>query len=221
MDLNEFRIAVFRAGLKRAADGAAGADHRHGRFAEHQSAATAGQDHRVSGKGADLHADQILTDATAADARIVQDRPQKVPELVFSDVPLRLPAADLFVQCVQQLLARRRSGEGRPFVHRAAEPPSIQVALLRAIERHAQAVHQIDDLRPPVRHLIDGRLVLQKVAAVHGVVKVLPLAVARLPRQIVARIDAALGTHAVRTLDGRQTHQVHVDAQFGQPHGGG
>ena len=38
--------------------------------------------------------------------------------------------------------------------------------------------------------------------------------------QIVDAVDAALGTDAVRALDRRQAHQVDVDAQLGQLHGG-
>jgi len=63
--------------------------------------------------------------------------------------------------------------------------------------------------------------VLQEVAAVDRVVEVLPFAVARLPRQVVAGVDAALSADAVRTFDRPQAHQVHVDAHFGQSHGGG
>jgi len=63
--------------------------------------------------------------------------------------------------------------------------------------------------------------VLQEIAAINGVVEVFPLAVTGLARQVVARVDASLGTDTVRTLDGRQAHQVHVDAHFGQSHGGG
>ena len=69
-------------------------------------------------------------------------------------------------------------------------------------------------------HLLDGRLVLQEIAAIDRVVEVLPLAVAQLPRLIVAAVDAALGTDAVRAFDRRQAHQVDGNSQFGQFHGG-
>ena len=72
----------------------------------------------------------------------------------------------------------------------------------------------------PVGHFLDRRLMLQEVAAVDGVVEVQPLVVALLPRQVVDAVDAALGADAVRALDRREAHQVDVDAQLGQLHGG-
>ena len=59
---------------------------------------------------------------------------------------------------------------------------------------------------------------LQKIAAIDGVVEVQPLVVALLPRQIVDAVDAALGADAVRALDRHQAHQIDVDAQLGQLH---
>ena len=61
---------------------------------------------------------------------------------------------------------------------------------------------------------------IQKVAAVDGIVQVLPLAIAQLPGLIVATIDPALSTNAVRAFDRRQADQVDLDAQFGKLHGG-
>ena len=75
-------------------------------------------------------------------------------------------------------------------------------------------------LRAPVGHFLDRRLMLQKVAAVDGVVEVQPLVVALLAREVVDAVDAALGADAVRALDRRQAHQVDVDAQLGQLHRG-
>ena len=106
--------------------------------------------------------------------------------------PLDVPAADLLVERVEQLLAGRCAGEGGPFEERAAEAALVAEAFLRAVERDAEAVHQVDDLRPLVDHLLDGRLVLQEVAAVDGVVEVEPLAVALLAGEVVDRVDAAL-----------------------------
>ena len=71
---------------------------------------------------------------------------------------------------------------------------------------------------PQSHHFLDRRLVLQEVAAVDGVVEVQPLVVALLPREVVDAVDAALGADAVRALDGREAHQVDVDAQLGQLH---
>ena len=73
--------------------------------------------------------------------------------------------------------------------------------------------------RGPVGHFLDRRLVLEEIAAVDGVVEVLPLAVAQLPRQVVDAVDAALGADAVRALHGQEAHEADVALQFGQFHG--
>ena len=61
---------------------------------------------------------------------------------------------------------------------------------------------------------------MEKVASVDGVVEMFPLVVTELASLVVDGVDTALSTHAVRTLDRRQAHQVDVDLQFGQLHRG-
>jgi hypothetical protein len=129
-----------------------------------------------------------------------------------------MPAADLFVECVQELLARCCAGKCGALKQRAAESPPIEIALGRAIERHAQPVHQVDDFRPPIGHFFHRRLMLQKIAAIDRVVEVQPFVVALLPRQVVDAVDAPLGTDTVRPLHRHQAHQVDVDPQLGQLH---
>ena len=64
-------------------------------------------------------------------------------------------------------------------------------------------------------------LVLQEIAAIDRVVKVLPLVIAQLPSLIVTGVDAALRAHAVRPLDRRETDQVDLNTYFGEFHGAG
>ena len=87
--------------------------------------------------------------------------------------------------------------------------------LLRAVERHAHAVEEVDDARRPVRHLVDGGLLRQEVAAVDGLLEVLPLAEALLACHVVAGVDAALGAHRVAALDGDDAEEVDLDAELG------
>ena len=179
-------------------------------------------DHQGVGReGADLHRHQVLAHAAAAAARLVDHRAEKIPVLVLADVPGDFPAADLLVQGVDQLLAGRGPGEGRPLVERAAEAALVAKALGRAVEGHAQPVHEVDDLGGPVGQFLDRRLVLQEVAAVDGVVEVLPFAVAQLPRQVVDAVDAALGADAMRAFHRQEAHDAHVAFQLGQLDGGG
>ncbi len=87
-------------------------------------------------------------------------------------------------------------------IERAAEPPLVAKSLRRAVEGHAQPVHQVDDPRRPIGQFLDRRLVLQEIAAVDGVVEMFPLVVAELPGEIVDAVDAALGTALCERLTG-------------------
>ncbi len=220
MHLDELGVAVLRAGLERAAGGAAGADHRHGRAAVDQSAAARGDDHRVGREGADFHGHQVLAHDAAARARVVEHGAEVVPGFMDFHFAGHAPAADLVVERVEQLLAGGGAGEGRALEQRAAEAALVAKALGRAIERDAETIHQVDDPGGPFGHFLDRRLMLQEVAAVGRVVEVQPLAVALLQRELVDAVDAALGTDAVRALDRGEAHQLDVDALFGQLHGG-
>ena len=174
-----------------------------------------------AGKGADLHRHHILGDAAAADAVVVEHRGQKIPELVFGHFAFDFPAADLLIECVEQLLAGGRAGERGPFEERAAESALIAKTFGRAIEGDAEPVHQVDDSRTPVDHFLDRRLMVEEIAAVNRVVEMEPLGVALLPRERVDAVDAPLSANAMRPLDRREAHQIDVDAQLGQLHRGG
>jgi len=94
--------------------------------------------------------------------------------LVFFDLALGLVAANLLIQRVEKLLPGGGSGKCGAVVERPAETTKIQQAFRGAIKRHAHAVEQVDDGRRGLAHGFHRRLVGQEVAAVNGVVKVLP-----------------------------------------------
>ena len=83
--------------------------------------------------------------------------------------------------------------------------PTIEKPFLSPVKGYSETIHQIDDLGSPVSHFLDGWLVLQKIAAVHGGVEVLPLRIAKLSRLIIAAVDATLSTNAVRAFYWRET----------------
>src|SRR5690606_34002919 len=112
-----------------------------------------------------------------------------------------VPAADLFVEGIQQLLPGGRPGEGSSLVKGAPKAALVAKALGGAIEGNPQPVHQVDDSRGPVGHFLYGGLMLQKVAAVNGVEQVLRLAVSLLPRSVVDAVDSPLRANAVRPFD--------------------
>jgi hypothetical protein len=172
------------------------------------------RDDGVGGEGAQLHAAQVHRTDAAADAVAVEHGGEELPALVFLHLAFGLIAAHLLVERVEQLLAGGGSGECGAMVERAAEAAKVQQALGSAVEGHAHAVEQVDDARRGLAHGLDGRLVGQKIAAVDGVVEVLPGGVA-LALQVLGGVDAALRADRVRALDRHDGEQVHGAAGFG------
>ena len=139
----------------------------------------------------------MLPDATTADSVFIHDRTQEIPVLVLANLILRFPTSNLLVQRVEQLLTRRRASECSTLVQRAAKTSAIDVAFRCAIERDAQAIHQIDDLRRPVGHFLHGRLMVEKVTTVNRIVEVLPLVITLLTRVVVDGVDSTLCTNTM------------------------
>src|SRR4051812_6412381 len=126
MNLNELGVAVFRPDLKTSAGGGTVASHRHCRAAVDDTWSAAGDDDRVSREGSNFHRDEILSDSSAADAIVIEHRAEEVPKFELADFAFGVPAADLFIEGVQKLLASCRSGECRSLKKRAAKPPTIE-----------------------------------------------------------------------------------------------
>jgi hypothetical protein len=150
---------------------------------------------------------------------VVEDGSQEVPELVLGHFARHAPTTHLLVQGIEQLLAGGRPGEGGAAEERAAEAALVAEALVGAIEGHSQAVQQVDNSRRPGDHFLHRRLMLQKLAAVDGVVEMPRLVVAELAGEVVDAIDAPLRTATMRTPQGQQAHHAHVALQLGQFHG--
>ena len=199
---------------------AAGADHRHRRSPVHQPTAPRGQNHGIGREAAKLHRDQILTDRPPAAARRVEHRLKEVPELPFLHLSLDLKPPHLLIECIEKLLAGGRAGKGGSFVEGAPEATLIAKPLGRAIEGYPQPIHQIDDPGAPVGHLLHRRLVLEEVSPVDGVVKMLPLGIPLLTREGIDAVDAPLRTDTVRACHRHEAHEIDLNAQFGQTHGG-
>ena len=108
-------------------------------------------------------------------------------------------AANLLIERVEKLLAGGCAGERSAVVKRATEATEIEQPFRGAIEGHAHAVQQVDNGRARFAHGLDRGLVGQEVAAVYGVVKVLPASVA-FAFEVFGRVDAALRAHAGATV---------------------
>ncbi len=129
-------------------------------------------------------------------------------------------APHLFVERVQKLLARGGAGEGGAVEERASEAAEVEQSFGSAIERHAHAVEQIDDAGSGFAHGLDRRLVGQEVAAINGVVEMLPGGIA-FALQILGGVDAALGADGVRALHRHDGKQIDASAHLGDFDDGG
>ena len=134
------------------------------------------------------------------------------------DQPFDFPASDLLVQSIEKLLTGGGSSKRSPLVKGPAKASAIDVTFGGSIEGNAQAIHQDDDLRGPVGHLFDRRLVWKEVTAVDRIVEVIPLVVPLLTGLIVDAIDTPLGTDAVGTLHWGQAQKIDRNAQFSEFH---
>ena len=214
MDLDEFPVGVVGALLEDGRLRGAGADDGVGALAEDGADAAGGEDDRVSRERAQLHRAQVERRDASSDAFGVEDSGEKLPAFVLLYFAFSLIAANLFVECVEELLSGGGAGKGGAVVERAAEAAEVEQAFGSAVERHAHAIEQVDDGRRRFAHGFDGRLVGEKVAAVNRVVEMLASGVA-FALEILGGVDAALRAHRVRTLDGNDREQVNVAAGFG------
>src|SRR6185437_2320730 len=105
-------------------------------------------------------------------------------------------------------------------VQRSAETAKIEQAFGSAIEGNAHAVEQVDDAWRGLAHVLHRRLVGEEVAAVNGVIEVLPRAVA-LAFEVLGGVDSALRAHGMRALHRHNRKQIDMPAGFGDLDGRG
>jgi hypothetical protein len=128
---------------------------------------------------------------------------------------LRLVAAHLLVERVENLLPGGGAGERRAVVQCPAEAPEVEEPLRRPVEGHPHPVQQVDDPGRRVAHPLDGGLVGQKVAAVDRIVEV-DLGGVSLALDVDRAVDAALGADRVGALDRDKRDEVDLVARLGQ-----
>ena len=213
MDLEELRVAELCALLVNGGNRGAVADRGSRAAAIDLARAARCEDDDVSRERDDLHGVHVLCDDAAADAVLVLDDADEFPELILLDAALDFPAADLLVESIEELLARRGARKARALVLLAAEVAEVEDAFCRARERHAHAVEHLDELRSCFDHALDSELVREEVAAVDRVIEMLVDGV-MLALRVHAGIDAALGAEGMRTLDRAIGEQVYLAAAF-------
>ncbi len=165
-------------------------------------------------EGADFHGAEVHGHDAAAHALRIEDGGEKLPALVLAHLALGLVAANLLVERVEELLASGCSGKRGAVVESSTETAKIQQSFRGAVEGHAHAIEQVDDGGGRFAHGLDWGLVGEEVAAVDGVVKVLPGGVA-FAFKVFGGVDAALRADAMRTLDRDDGKQVHRAAGLG------
>ena len=213
MDLEEFRVAELSALLVNSGNSRTVADRRSRAAAVYLARAARCEDDNVSRERDDLVGVHVLRDDTAADALFVLDDLDEFPELILLDAALYFPTANLLVESVEELLARRGASEDRALVLLAAEVTEVENAFSRARERHAHAVEHLDELRCSFDHALDSELVSEEVAAVDRIIEVLVDRV-MLTLRVHAGVDAALCTEGVGTLDRAVREEVNLAAAF-------
>ena len=154
-----------------------------------------------------------------ADALVIDYSGEKFPCFVLGDFAFGLVAAHLLVEGIQQLLSGGGAGKRGAVVKRAAEAAEVEQSLGRAVKGNAHAIEQVDDAGRGFAHRLHRRLVREEVAAVDGVVEVLPGGVA-FTLQVLGGVDAALRAHRVRPLDRDDGEEVNMTSHLGNLDGG-
>ena len=191
MDLDKFAVSVIGALLIESRLRGAGADDGVGGFAEDGADAPGGDDEGVAGEGAEFHGTEIHGADAAADTVLIEDRGEEFPAFVFGDATFGFEAADLLVECVEELLSGGRAGEGGAVVEGASEAAEVEQAFGRAVKGDAHAIEEVDDGGRHVAHVFDRRLIGEEVSAVDGVVEVLGRGVA-LSFEVLGSVNATL-----------------------------
>src|ERR1043166_5862831 len=125
---------------------------------------------------------------------IVEDERHHLPVFKLPDFALNFVTSHLLVERVEELLARRSSGERGAVMFGAAETTKVEQAFVRTREGNAHAIEQVDDRRRHLTHRLRRRLVGEKVAAVNSVVEMFPGRIA-FAFGVYGAVDAALRAH--------------------------
>src|SRR3954452_3304965 len=105
---------------------------------------------------------------------VIQDEGHHFPSLVFRYLAFDLAPANLFVECVKQLLTCGRTGKRCAVMLCPAEAAKVEQSFRSSREGNAHAIEEINDRRGHFAHCLCRRLVCKKVATIDSVVKMLP-----------------------------------------------
>ena len=190
MDLDEFAISVERPLRVELRSHVARVDGRVRRLAEDGAAPTRCHHHRVCRECADLHGSEVLRNDALAYAFIEDGRDER-PELIAAHHARYLLRAHLLVERVEQLLTGGRTCECGTAFLRATESAQVKKTFRSAIEHDPHAIEKVHDGRSRLAHARHHGLVRQEIAAVDGIVDVLPDRIA-FTLGVEHRIDTAL-----------------------------
>src|ERR1044072_3894337 len=109
---------------------------------------------------------------------IVEHERHHFPVLILFDFAGYFITTNLLVECVEQLLTGRSSGESSAVMFSATEAAEVEQSFGRAREGNTHAIEQVNDRGRHLAHRFRGWLVCKKVAAVNSVVEVFPSRIA-------------------------------------------
>src|SRR5439155_10404313 len=217
MHLNEFAVRVLRALLITGRDRAAGAHHRIGRLAKDQSWPTGRDDDGIRGKCFQFQRPQVHRSQAAATLITVEHQGQHGPGFIFLNPARHFVTPHLFIERVQELLARRSAGKCGAMMFGAAEAAKVQESFLRARKGNSHAIEEVDDCGGHFAHRFRGWLIREKVPAVNGVVKMFPRRIA-FTLSIDCAVDTTLRADRMRALDRHDGKEIDVMTGFSDLH---
>ena len=213
MNLQEFGVADFCALLVNSGYSGTIADSGRRAAAIYLARAASSQNYYVSRESHDFVGVHVLGNDTTANAVFVLDDFDEFPELIFLNAAFNFPTANLLVESVEELLARRGTGKYGTFVLLATEVTEVKHAFRRTGERHAHAVKHVHEFRSCLNHAFNSQLVSQEVTAVYRVIEMFIDGV-MLTLGVHAGIHAALCTQGMGAFNRAIREEVNLTAVF-------
>src|ERR1044072_3934208 len=137
MHLDKLAIRILCTLLVTGRNSAAGAHHRIRRFTEDETWTTSRDEHRVSGKSLELECLQVHRDQSTTHLMIVEHERHHFPVLKLPDLSGDFVPSDLFVECVEKLLACRGTGKRSAVMFSATKTTKVEQAFRRTRKGNA------------------------------------------------------------------------------------
>ena len=142
MDLNKFPVGIPHSLQEKPAIGSPCAKRGVGRFFKDEAGTSRPKDHGIGFQHLKLAVVKVHDDDAARTPLIIAAQAEGTRDSqIFRRVPCTSYRADLLIECIEKLLARRSPAKSGPVIERPAKAAEIERPFRRTVERAAEPVH--------------------------------------------------------------------------------